>query len=157
MLHAQVQLRQTIRAATTGKGDGEDENVLYVEGQTPESDSDDESDEEPEEVGMEGMRIEDASYIKSPAAFNNDEDERGSSADEGFLESEDDEDDDDMDSDEREEDEMAFLDLEASESENDDGDDADSVDYDDVDDVSGEEEEEIPVKKVGKDKAKARR
>lgn len=153
MLHAQVQLRHTIRAATKGEGNGADEGVLYVEGQTPESDSDDESDEEPEEVGMEGMKIEDASYIKSPVAFD---DERGSSADEGFLESEDVEDDDDMDSDEREEDERAFLDLEASESEDDDGD-ADSVDYDDVDQASGEEEEEVVVKKVGKDKAKARR
>lgn len=156
MLHAQVQLRHTIRSANAGEGDGTDNGVLYVEGETPESDSDDESDEEPEEVGMESMRIEDASYIKSPAALNEeerDEDERGSSAEEGFLDSEsDDEDDDDMDSVSAEEDARAFLDLEASESEDDNGD-ADSVDYDDVDQASGEEEEEV-AKKV---KSKSRR
>lgn len=160
MLHAQVQLRHTMRAATTGEAVGTDEGVLYIEGETPESDSsaDDESDQEPEEVGMEGMRIEDASYIKSPAAFDDEEEDdgRGSSAEEGFLDTEDEDDDDDMDSDEREDDARAFLDLEASESEeSEDGEgDADSVDYDDVDQVSGEEEEEVVVKKTGKNKAK---
>jgi len=152
MLHAQVQLRQTIRAATTGEGTGTDDGVLYVEGETPESDtSDDESDEEPEEVGMEGMRIEDASYIKSPAALEDDEED--DSAEEGgaFLDSDDDEEEEDDEGDE-EGDVRAFMDLEASESEVEG--DGDSVDYDDVD-VASEEEEEIPKK--GKEKATSRR
>ena len=164
MLHAQVQLRHTMRAAAAGEAVGTDEGVLYVEGETPESDSsaDDESDQEPEEVGMEGMRIEDASYIKSPAAFDDEEEDDGSdgsSAEEDFSESEDededdDDDDDDMDSDEGD-DARAFLDLEASESEGSEGGgDVDSVDYDDVDQISGEEEDEVVVKGTGKNKAK---
>ncbi|KAA8895649.1 Dip2/Utp12 family-domain-containing protein [Sphaerosporella brunnea] len=124
MLQAQVQLRQSFRAvAVQPEERPSEEAVVYVEGQTPESDSsDDESDQEPEEVGMEGMRIEDASYIKSPAAFDSssdDESERGSSVEEGFMDS-DDEEDDDIDSDEAEEDARAFLDVEASESEGED-------------------------------------
>jgi len=150
MLYAQVQLRQTIRAASAGEGNGSDNGVLYVEGETPESDtSDGESDEEPEEVGMEGMRIEDASYIKSPAALGGDEDD--DSAEEGgaFLDSDDEEEEED---DDEEGDVRAFMDLEASESEAED--DSDSVDYDDVD-AASEEEEVAP--KNGKGKVKSRR
>ena len=154
MLSAQVQLRHNIRSANAGESeDVSDEGVLYVEGETPESDSDDESDEEPEEVGLDGMRIEDASYIKSTAALNMEEhdedDEEGSSA--GESESDDEDDEDQEEDDEAEEDVRAFLDIEASESE--DNADADSVDYDDVDSESGEEEEEV-AKKV---KTKSRR
>jgi U3 small nucleolar RNA-associated protein 5 len=150
MLQAQVQLRKTIRSAAEGKGDGTDEGVLYVEGETPESDEsgDDESDQEPEEVGMEGMmRIEDASYIKSPAAFADSEEEEEEDVEEDVDEELDNEDEDDEESvDDDEEDARAFLDVEASESEDDEGDDddADSVDYDDVDE-SGAEEEQHPV------------
>jgi len=162
MLHAQVQLRQTMRANSSASATT-DEGVLYVEGQTPEpSSEDEESDEEPEEVGMEGMQIEDASYIKSPAAVGDDEDETGSSAEEEILVSEDedeDDEDDDLDSDEREADAEAFLDLEASEDEGEDEDaDDGSVDYDDVDEMSEDEEEEAIVpKKVVKAKTKVRK
>jgi U3 small nucleolar RNA-associated protein 5 len=138
MLQAQVQLRQTIRSAAEGKGDGTDEGVLYVEGETPESDeSDEESDEEPEEVGMEGMRIEDASYIKSPAAFD-DSDEEDEEEEEEEEEESDEEDD-------EEDTARAFLDVEASESE--DEEDADSVDYDDVDESGTEEEQPVKASK----------
>jgi U3 small nucleolar RNA-associated protein 5 len=143
MLHAQVQLRQTMRANSSA-GAATDEGVLYVEGQTPEpSSEDEESDEEPEEVGMEGMQIEDASYIKSPAAIGDDEDETGSSAEEILVSEDEDE---DYDSDEREADAEAFLDLEASEDEDVDEDDR-SVDYDDADEISEDEEEEAKVRK----------
>ena len=76
MLNAQLELRNNLR-----KGIGEtgvdlaeeeeqiEEGVLYIEGKTKDDngESDDDSygsDEEPEEVGMEGLQIEDASFIQ---------------------------------------------------------------------------------------------
>ncbi|KAI5795686.1 Dip2/Utp12 family-domain-containing protein [Geopyxis carbonaria] len=119
MLQAQVELRHELRGARVEGGE-EEAGVVYVEGQTREYDSDAESEMEPEEVGMEGMQIEDASYIRSAPGSGSEEeeeesgDERGSSAEEGFLDSENDEEEEEESEDE-EEGTGGFLDLEASE------------------------------------------
>ncbi|KAI5801851.1 Dip2/Utp12 family-domain-containing protein, partial [Pyronema domesticum] len=131
MLYAQVELRQQIKEAAVQQGG--DEDSLYVLGEDPESESDYESDQEPEEVGMEGVRIEDASYIKNVKDVDSDDEEE--------VDGEEEEDEEGYeDSDEEEGDARAFLDMEAEESdEEDEQDDANSVDYDDVDEESEEE------------------
>ena len=123
MLHSQVALREEIRAGAAAANEEAEKAVVYVEGETAEVDSDEESDEEPEEVGMESMVIEDASYIRggevgSDGESEGEDEEKENSEDEG------------MDTDEREEDERMLLGVESSESEGE-GDD-ESVDYDDV-------------------------
>lgn len=76
MLNAQLELRNSLRKGIgeTGVDLAEEEQqigegVLYIEGKTKDDkgESDDDSygsDEEPEEVGMEGLQIEDASFIQ---------------------------------------------------------------------------------------------
>ena len=126
MLHSQVALRDEIRGQGEEKDEGEDEGVVYVEGETREVDSEVDSDEEPEEVGMESMMIEDASYIRSPDAGEGSEEESGS---EGEFEG-------------REDVEEGMM-L-GSSSEEEDAGSEDGVDYEDVD------EEEVLVKGKGK-------
>lgn len=65
MLSSQLELRKSLGAVQSSKEDADDEGVLYVEGQEKESAGEEESDEEPEEVGMKQLQIEDASYIGS--------------------------------------------------------------------------------------------
>lgn len=127
MLHSQVALRDEIRGQAEEKDDGEDEGVVYVEGETREVDSEMDSDEEPEEVGMESMMIEDASYIRSPDAGEGSEEEDSEEEFEGREDVED------------------GLMLESSSDEEDAGSE-DGVDYEDVDD----DEEEVVVKGKGK-------
>ncbi|RPB28108.1 NUC189-domain-containing protein [Terfezia boudieri ATCC MYA-4762] len=112
MLNAQLELRNSLRRGVgeTGVDLAEEEEqieegVLYIEGKTKDDndDSEDEnggSDEEPEEVGMEGLQIEDASFIQGKLDASDDEDgeeeeeeeeeERGS-AEEGDEEGDEDE------------------------------------------------------------------
>lgn len=149
MLHAQVDLRKALRGSAEGglEGDSGDKGVLYVEGQEQDSSSDDESDEEPEEVGMQGLQIEDASFIKGGADDDTeDEDEDMVNGIEGSSEEEDEDDDED-------EGDNGFLDIEASEA-SDDEEEEDEVDYDDVDaevlDTDEEEEERVASKSKSK-------
>lgn len=147
MLHAQVDLRKALRNSAEGGLGGDsagDKGVLYVEGQERDSSSDDESDEEPEEVGMQGLQIEDASFIKGGAAAGDDtEDEDMDNGVEGSSEDEEEEDDEDDDQDDDEEEVNGFLDIEASEASVEE--EEDEVDYDDVDVeiLDTDEEEEI--------------
>lgn len=152
MLHAQVDLRKALRNSAEGGLGGDaagDKGVLYVEGQERDSSSEDESDEEPEEVGMQGLQIEDASFIKGGgrAAGDDTEDEdmdNGVEGSSGEEEEEEEEDEDDEDGEEEEEEEVnGFLDIEASEASGEE--EEDEVDYDDVDVqiLDTDEEEEI--------------
>src|SRR5690606_2148375 len=63
MLNAQLELRNSMRGVgeygSAAASREREEQVTYIEGQ-----EDDSSDEEPEEVGMEGLAIEDASFVK---------------------------------------------------------------------------------------------
>ncbi|KAF8454507.1 WD40-repeat-containing domain protein [Terfezia claveryi] len=86
MLNAQLELRNSLRRGVgeTGVDLAEEEEqieegVLYIEGKSKDDndDSEDEnggSDEEPEEVGMEGLQIEDASFIQGKLDTSDDED-----------------------------------------------------------------------------------
>lgn len=155
MLHAQVDLRKALRNSAEGSlgGDGAgDKGVLYVEGQEQDSSSDDGSDEEPEEVGMQGLQIEDASFIKGGAGDDT-EDEDVDNGAEGSSEGEeqDEDEDEDEDEDDSEEEVNGFLDIEASEASGEEGEEEDEVDYDDVDveilDTDEEEERAGPKSK----------
>jgi len=72
MLSSQLEFRKSLGAGQPSKEDVDDEDVLYVEGQEKESAGEEESDEEPEEVGMKQLQIEDASYIGSRESSDED-------------------------------------------------------------------------------------
>ncbi|KAI5791743.1 WD40-repeat-containing domain protein [Peziza echinospora] len=148
MLSAQLELRKSLRLGTGETGvdlyeeeEQKEEGVLYIEGKTKEDSDDSEddgSDEEPEEVGMEGLQIEDASFIQGrdnavdyedeldEASEDDEEDEGESDMLNGVL-SDDDENDDEEEEDEDEEEEEedgaerygGLVDDEAEESDND--------------------------------------
>lgn len=158
MLQSQLELRSEMRPAKKQPDVDDEEEALYIEGETEEVDSD----EEPEEV--EGLAIEDASYIKSRSRHGRDTDNDDSeSGSEGEEEDSDDEDMDDEEEEEEEgEDEDGYMDLEASDASDDEeiGKDVKNgeVDYDDVDeDEDMEEEEEMEVVQLTKRKSKSRR
>ena len=179
MLNAQLELRNSLRRGVGETGvdiDEEEqqleEGVLYIEGKTvDDSDrSDDEiegSDEEPEEVGMEGLQIEDASFIRGKMHESDEEgdgDESGSEEEDedvdeeeepqvnGVAPSEDEEDDqedDDEDDDEDEDDDNTveryggLIDDEAEETENDDEDEDEEMDNGVGFEVSATDEEDL--------------
>ncbi|KAF8427457.1 Dip2/Utp12 family-domain-containing protein [Tirmania nivea] len=108
MLNAQLELRNSLRRGVgeTGVDLAEEEEqieegVLYIEGKTKDDNSEDEnggSDEEPEEVGMEGLQIEDASFIQGKldgSDYEEGEEEEGEGEEEEVgLDEDDDEDED---------------------------------------------------------------
>src|SRR5690606_1692293 len=113
MLNAQLELRHSVRhegqvgplAKERNKVSGEE--VTYIEGQ------DNESSDEDEEVGMEGLMIEDANAIKRRRVQNSDEE---MSEDEDLMNGVDsDEEDEDEEDDEDDDDDNSLLDLEAEE------------------------------------------
>lgn len=158
MLHAQVDLRKALRNSAEGSLDSDgagDKGVLYVEGQERDSSSDDESDDEPEEVGMQGLQIEDASFIKGGAGDDTEDEDmdkgaEGSSEEEEEEEEDEDEDEDQDDEEEEEEGVNGFLDIEASEASGEE--EEDEVDYDDVDVeiLDTDEEENVGSKSKSK-------
>lgn len=156
MLHAQVDLRKALRNSAEGSLDSDgagDKGVLYVEGQERDSSSDDESDDEPEEVGMQGLQIEDASFIKGGAGDDTEDEDMDKGA-EGSSEEEDEEEEEDEDEDQEDEEEEegvnGFLDIEASEASGEE--EEDEVDYDDVDVeiLDTDEEENVSSKSKSK-------
>lgn len=69
MLSAQIQFRST---PAGGSKKDEDNKVLYMEG-IRDSDNESESDNEPENVGLEGFHIEDASFINAEGSAGDDD------------------------------------------------------------------------------------
>ncbi|KAH8147867.1 uncharacterized protein LAJ45_07968 [Morchella importuna] len=157
MLRAQVDLRKVMRGDEEAGESEKERGVLYVEGQEEEGES--ESESEPEEVGMQGLQIEDASFIGGKVGGEDDVEEMEEEEEEE-EEEEDDEEDEDEDEDEDDEEENGFFDIEASEASEASGDEEeDEVDYDDVDVQvldSEEEEEEQQRKKSAKSKSKSK-
>lgn len=150
MLHAQVDLRKALRSSAEGglEGGVGDRGVLYVEGQEQDSSSDEGSDEEPEEVGMQGLQIEDASFIKGGAGDETEDEDMVNGVEGSSGDDDEDEEGEDEDEDDEEEEGNGFFDIEASEASDDDAEE-DEVDYDDVDAevLDTDEEEERAVSK----------
>lgn len=155
MLNAQLELRNSMRGVgeygSTAAAREREEQVTYIEGQ-----EDDSSDEEPEEVGMEGFAIEDASFVKGKGG-----DSEGEISEEEDEELVNDEDDEEEDSEEGSDDEDGFLDTIAEVTDDDESDELeeDELDYSDIDDedvvASDSEDDEVQLAKPKSKSSKA--
>lgn len=165
MLNAQLELRHSVRhegqvgSLAKERNKISEEEVTYIEGQ------DNESSDEDEEVGMEGLMIEDANAIKRRRVQNSDEE---MSEDEDLMNGVDsDEEDEDEEDDEDDDDDNSLLDLEAeeaSEDEEEEDEDDDELDYDSEegedlgsDDTDEDEEMVVPKGKKGKALGRSKR
>lgn len=176
MLNAQLELRNSLRRGMGETGidlaDEEEqieEGVLYIEGKTKDDndESEDEnegSDEEPEEVGMEGLQIEDASFIRGKLDGSDDEDEDDDEDEVRGSDEEEDQDEDDEDEGAKlngaaseDEDEEADQDMDEDDDEDDDNEgaverykglvDDEAEESDDLEDEISEQEPATPAKK----------
>ncbi|RPA87200.1 NUC189-domain-containing protein [Ascobolus immersus RN42] len=155
MLNAQLELRNSMRGAgeygSTAAAREREEQVTYIEGQEDYS-----SDEEPEEVGMEGFTIDDASFVKGKGG-----DSEGEGTDEEDEELIDDEENEEEDSDEETSDEDGLLDTMAEVTDDDESDELeeDELDYSDIDDedvvASDSEDGEVQLAKPKSKSSKA--